>query len=249
MPISLTERQAAWTVLAESPHKAEEIRRAFPDRIAEFTANDQLSDSYRKELIDKARQDALDALDGIKRTAQAARETLEQAARELSEPSGDTSAQLLDETRQGRAWERIRPQLDKGRGPRDLIAEAEKARDRSALLALAAELPAYLETQRPHGVGLIGGVREPLDLAELRDTLDLAIGRTLGSDHGPGSAAQVRVFLSAVNPLVESQLDSAGKVARGWNTGLSEAYANKMAGDRYTAFMAKLDGDAPEGAA
>ena len=121
---------------------------------AEVNGQGRLTPAGLQEQTDAMRSHALQQLDRLQEQAQAAKARVEVALAEAERRrDGDPTAELLREFRQWRAWERIRPLLDKTERtmllPRiqDLAQRAAQDGDDVTLAALEAELPAYLEVQ------------------------------------------------------------------------------------------------------
>lgn len=239
---TITERQAAWSTLTHTGDEAVTAARTAADRIAGIRQDPNLSDRYRDELIGQQRAQLAEQLAAHRATVNDARRTLLAAAAELSRPTGDTTAQLLAETRQQRAWARIRPQLDAGRGLRDILAEAVTARDDAAVLALAVEAPAWVQANHPRASGLDRLGDGGPDLEGLRQALDVATARVLGDDKGPGTAASLRLHVTAQHPLAVAKLDQAATGGRD----LGAAIAVKQAEQTAHAIAAQLGGNATD---
>lgn len=234
MSITLKQRQDAWALLTDATRKdkARQLAEDMSARQKAILANSQWSEEYKRERLTAERDQARQQVEAWAAQVEGARQTLRTAAEELSQPSGDATAQLLAETRQQRAWERVRPLLDKGRPWFQVLTAAEESRDAATLLGLSAELPSYLD--------VAGG--KALDLPGVRQALDLAIGRGLGDDKGPGTAAQLRVFEAAAGHLAEVRLQGVRSAAMGLPPGLGEAITGAYAQDEYDRVRAELDG-------
>lgn len=234
---SIRERQSAWSALTSTASETDAVAKAAAARIAEIKADDTLSDSYKQTLIKQVQEKTAATVDAARQGITAARETLLASAGELSNPGGDTTAQLLAETRQQRAWSRILPQLNAGRALPDILAEAVNAKDGAAVLALAAEAPAWAQANRPRSSGLNRLTQGELDLTNLRQSLDVATARVLGDDQGHGTAALLRLHVAAHHPVAVAQLDQA---ANGLT--LRSTFAVKLARQSADGIAAQLAG-------
>ncbi len=245
MPITIAQRQAAWSTLTSLGEEAIAAERAAAERIAAHRQDPNLSDRYRDELIGQQRQRHTEQIDAHRAALEDARRTLLDAAAELAQPSGDATAQLLAETRQQRAWDRIRPQLDAGRGLSDILAEVVDAKDAAAVLALAVEAPAWVQANHPRASGIERLGDGGPDLTGLRRSLDVATARVLGDDKGPGTAAKLRLHVAAQYPVAAAQLDQAAAGGRD----LGSVIAVKQAQQQAATIAARLNGTADTGSA
>lgn len=236
MPISLRTRQNAWSTLtaAIEGEKVNALAEAMAARQKAITVNDQWSESYKREQLDAERTKAREQAEALAAEVDGARQTLRTAAEELAQPTGDPTAQLLAETRQERAWQRVRPLLDNGRAWHKVIAEAEKARDAMLLVALAAELPSYLEAK--------SSPRDPISQHDVRQRIDLATARALGDDQGYGTAAQLRLFEAAAGQLADVRLQTVRTAGMGVPVGLSNAITAHYAQGEYERIRAEMEG-------
>lgn len=238
---TIRDRQTAWSTLTHTGDEALTTGRTAAEKIASVRQDQNLSDRYRDELITQQQRQLTEQLAGHRATVDNARQTLLDAAAELSRPAGDPTTQLLAETRQQRAWARIRPQLDAGRTLSDILAEVVAARDDAAVLALATEAPAWVQTNHPRAGGLAQLGDTGPDLDGLRQALDVATVRVLGDDKGPGTAASLRLHVTAQYPLAVAKLDQA-VTGRG---DLRTAYAVKFAQQAADTIAAQLGGGTP----
>ncbi|MEV4708875.1 hypothetical protein [Actinoplanes sp. NPDC049316] len=243
MTITLQQRQKAWTVLTEAPDQARAAAKTTTTKIEEIRANENWSDKHKAEQIAKLQEDLDRQLATIRKDADDARDVLAAAAEELAQPQGDTNTQLLHETRTGRAWARVRPQLEAGRSHREILKEAADRRDHATLTALAAELPAYLEAARTRPGGLAGRATQPLDMAGVRREIDIATARGLGDDKGFGTAARLRLHAASAHPVVHTVVDHV----RGGGGNLTTAFRVKYAQQEAEATTAALAGDGDSG--
>ena len=235
---TIAERQKAWTDLTDAPEVVEQARRAAAERIDLIKNTGMYSEDHKRQLIAEQRE----ALEAIGREqlarAKAARDRLLADSRELdTQGGGDTTAQLLAETRQGRAWDRVRAQLDGGRHWSTLVDEAVQARDAASIRALAAELPAYMKAAG-------GRDAEQLDVQQLAEHLDVATYRVLGDDQGPGTAARLRLHAATRYPLAQQVIESA-VLGSDMTRAMSISYARKDA----ERIEARLDGRSGDDAA
>ena len=225
MAITITQRQQAWSTLTNASQDARDLADKAKRTITALQEDDRYAPEYKaqqtREIRDRLHQDLAD----LTAETQAARDLLHTAAGELSQPQGDANPQLLHETRQGRAWDRIRPQLESGRPHTEIITEAVNRKDAAALAALSVELPSWMETRRDRPGGMAEMGAGPLDLGGLRQRLDLATAQVHGDDKGPGTAARLRLHADAQHELVTATVEHA----RGTSPGLQTAIVVNMA--------------------
>ena len=88
----------------------------------------------------------------------------------------DNSAALLREQREARAWDRLRPQLDKGARSAASSRSSRADRDTAGLWALRAELPAWAAAQREYPVGLVPEMLGRLTDATAANSYDPSAG-------------------------------------------------------------------------
>lgn len=154
---------------------------AYTDRMR-VAADPNLSDAGRQVRIQSIDSGALERFDEAE---QAAHDALRraQATLEPSKPTGDPAAQLLAETRQDRAWGRIKGYLDTLGDlsvPAELVREAVRvaeAGDQISLAAIRAEAADYLRSrgcgdQRDDVLDRIASVARPHLPADERTRLD-----------------------------------------------------------------------------
>lgn len=240
---STQQRQQAWSTLSNAGNQARELSRETAAKIDEVRANGNWTERYKDEQVAKLREGLEANLAEIRSGADAARDLLGQVAAELDQPAGDSAAQLLAETRQQRAWERARTQLDAGRSHHDLIKAAGAAGDAATLAALRSELPAYLEGKHPRPSGLDGrGESAAVDVAHLNRALDVATARGLGDDKGAGTAARLRLHASTQHAVAAAQV-KLGTVGRGNMAAALEATMAKRAAEQTQQEL----GEAPAG--
>lgn len=215
MPISITQRQRAWSTLTSGIDDALTAAKNIGAAIENLRDDSRYADDYKTGLIEQQKATLTETLAKSRQDIDAARETLLTGARELSTPQGDATAQLLAETRQQRAWERIKPQLDAGRNWRKVLDDAVATRDGAALVALRQEMPAYAQAQRKPERGMAALADTPLNLDDMHHVIDAAIYRVLGDDQGHGAAAALRLHVAARYPVAVAKLDQAGDVRPG----------------------------------
>lgn len=247
MPVTLAERQNAYSVLTNAASDARALHEKATRARAAVQDDDRYSDQYRAEQIAAIERDQLAAIGALRQQVDAASQTLTTGAQELDQPATDPTAQLAAATLQGQAWARQRPQLDAGRRWSDLLGEATAAGDRPAALALAAEVPNYVITRKLEADPTREARQDPsyLDVSSIRQGMDVTLARSFGDDKGTGTAAQARVHVARFGPLAAAELDAAESAARGKRTGLAGAYAMKAAQSRADHIGAQLDGTAP----
>lgn len=233
MPKTTRERQAAWATLTEAAETAAAALAKAEQEIESIKASEVYAPDYKTKLIQQQRDSIEQTGRALMSQATDARETLLAAAAELDAPQGDTTAQLLAETREQRAWSRIKPQLDAGAHWSQILDDAAGNRDRHALAALAAELPAYLRATAT-------GSDVELDSDTIRQQLDIATYRALGDDKGPGTAARLRLHAQTRYPVAELAIQQAVS-GRSLERSLALVYAQRQAAD----IDAKL-GEAPQ---
>lgn len=128
-------------------------RKVTPEYVAEQTGQALAANRSRVE----------DVLSGVKTHLNEAQATFDQAYRDLTTFSGDTNEQLLAEIRAGKAWDRVRRELDAidpERLSTDTLNRISSA-DQATLGTLIQELPSYLASRGlaeantivRHGVG------------------------------------------------------------------------------------------------
>ncbi|MFI5931278.1 hypothetical protein [Actinoplanes sp. NPDC051494] len=184
------------------------------EKIEALRADEKISDRYRDDQIQQLREDLTQRLDEIRAEADGDRDRLLAEAGKLDLPQGDAAAQLLAETRQGKAWNRVRAQLDAGRGHHEIFAEAVTRGDRDMILAMRAELPSFLESQQKRPGGIANRMIEPLELGQLRHALDLGLAKALGDDDGVGTAARLRLTATTQHAVAAGQVE-LGQKGRG----------------------------------
>lgn len=104
------------------------------------------------EIENGIRNRALQALDDLEQSCQAAKERMERALRDAeARPEGDAQSRILAELQEQRAWGRIRPLLERLETSMlvqriaDLAAQAAERGDDATLRALESETPGYLD--------------------------------------------------------------------------------------------------------
>lgn len=216
-------RQAAWSILLDATEEALAAQRKAEQEIEKIEASEMYADDYKRKLIDNQRSALESTARELLARATVARDTLLDAAQELDAPTGDTTEQLLAETRQQRAWARLKPQLDAGVHWSQALDRATAARDGHALVALAAELPSWLQAAT-------AGTDAQLDVNQLRRALDVATFRALGDDQGPGTAARLRLHVATRFPIAQQVIEQAA-LGRDLTRALSIEYAKRDAAD------------------
>lgn len=222
MPSTIRERQTSWTTLTEAADDAHAAMIKAEQQIEQIKASDMYADDYKTKLIQQQRAGLEQTVNGLMSRAQSARDTLLDAARELDAPAGDTTAQLLAETRAQRAWSRIKPQLDAGVHWSTLLDQAVAARDGGTVLAMRDELPAYVQSTL--------GADAQVDAGQLGRALDIATFRALGDDKGPGTAARLRLHVETRWPITERVIEQA-VFGRDLRRAMSIEYAKREAAD------------------
>lgn len=220
---SIRDRQTAWSALTQVAEDAATAMAKAEQRIEQIKASDMYAPDYKRQLIEQERAKLEQDTRELMGRSQTARDTLLEAAGELDSPQGDTTAQLLAETRQQRAWARIKPQLDAGVHWSTLLDQASAARDQHTLVALASELPAWL-------AATTAGSDAPVDTAQLRRALDIATFKALGDDKGPGTAARLRLHVETRFPIAELAIQQA-VLGRDMTRAMSLVYAQREAAD------------------
>jgi hypothetical protein len=212
-----TAAQLAWARLLSAPTDLKALRDGLSARLDELAREDRWSPEHRTQLAQQARDQAAAELATVRQQVTDARRTL--ADRPDPQPA-DSSAALLREQREARAWDRLRPQLDKGRQLGDVLAELEADRDTSGLWALRAELPAWAAAQHDYPAGIIPGGR-PADpgaaAAVIRQRVDLALARTLPA--GPDrEAVRGRLHEQAWGPVADAALTATAEAVHTHST-------------------------------
>ncbi|MBP2370685.1 hypothetical protein [Pseudonocardia parietis] len=103
---------------------------------------ERLGTDWRDQQVEKAVADATAAADRLEQSATDSVRAIAEWTRGQSGPV-DVNAALLSETRQTKAWNRQRAQLDAGVDALTLVQQAQAAGDHDAVLALRAEYGAY----------------------------------------------------------------------------------------------------------
>ncbi|QUG99816.1 hypothetical protein HUO13_02475 [Saccharopolyspora erythraea] len=237
---TLRQRQDALATLARIGDEATRIRTRLADRISALRTDERYAEDYRAKLIEQARAEAATEAKQLHRRADAAREAVLTAAHELEQPTGNTAAQLLTATHEKRAWDRVRPMLEAGRSWQSVLANVERNGDGATVQAIAAELPAYVESTRTITHAMNGNAGEPLDLGHVTHALQLSLERTLGNDNGPGSAATLRLRVEADGPVADAHLDRLVSETAGRQTGIGDAVAVQLAEQQRDAIRAEL---------
>lgn len=237
MAITLQQRQNAWAVLASTASRARDLADSTAAEITKIRESNVWADRHKAEQIQHHQEGLAGQLQDLTVEATQARDLLVTAARELDQPAGDSTAQLLAETRRGRAWDRIRPQLDVGRPLGEILDAAERDQDAAALAALRTELPSWVEARAPRPGGLASLGSQPTDVSGLLRRLDIAAARSLGDDKGIGTAARLRLHAETMYPLAEAHI----AIARDGRT-LQTTLAAKMAQQGADAVQAELNG-------
>lgn len=209
MKITAQQRQAAWSTLTSAASRARELATAAADRTATIRQSTAWSDTHKTDLIKQVEEDLAEQLQTLTDEAAQARDTLTTAARELSQPHGDSTAQLLAETQRGRAWDRVRPQLDAGRPLEQILDAAVRDHDAATLAALRTEMPAWMEARQQRPSGLASLEIGPVDTTGLLRRLDVATVRALGNDQGIGTAARLRLHADTMYPVAEASIAAA----------------------------------------
>lgn len=116
-------------------------------KVQNIASNRMISALAMKEQSRAAREGALNELDQMSQDAQRAADTLRIGVKMAIKPKLSTEEALLFEMRQQRAWDRHRGLLESGKTPLELIQRAADSADGEALMALEAELPAWMEAR------------------------------------------------------------------------------------------------------
>jgi hypothetical protein len=184
-------------------------------------------DERRRELAAAARKTAGEELAAIERDARAAQEAITDFAADQAAATGDSTTQLLEETRAARAWHRARTLLDSGRSVPSVVAGA----DVDTLRALRAELPTYLAAQTTPPTGIEASLAEDFDPAPVLRTIDRALSEKLPGDQG--HALRYRLGMDEVTPALDILLTAlraeVNDAVRSDSHGLETAIAARMA--------------------
>ncbi|GAA4682195.1 hypothetical protein [Phytohabitans rumicis] len=229
MPVTIEQIQSAWSTLVKAPESARQLADQIAEQIATIDQGDQWAPAYKREAIAKWRQHGAESLAPMRRDVDQAAETLMTAATEGDRPTGSDTAQLLAETRAGRAWARLRPLLDSGRSWPSIVAEIERRGDRPGVDALLDELPAYLRTRTPASLDTAVDDQGEDDPAAVTERLQVAAVRVLGDREGRGRSARLRLHVAARHPLALAALDAADARVTGRTDGLGAAIATQYA--------------------
>ncbi len=103
----------------------------------------KLGTDRRDREIELVTSTAAEAAARLRTAAEGAAATVLGWRQEQPDTAGDSSAQLLAEMQEQRAWARMRAQLDAGTPARTLIEQARQAGDYRSLIALRAEFAAW----------------------------------------------------------------------------------------------------------
>ncbi|MFF0506830.1 hypothetical protein ACFYUH_24935 [Streptomyces fimicarius] len=216
------------TLKAIRTERLGELRREYETRLREadepdprFTA--EANRTRREAARREVQQEALEALAALEEEAEAAITRVRSISQQQSPLSASDA--LLAETRQARAWDRVRPMLEANRSVQDLVRGA----DLDTLQALRAELPAFLSArvQKPQGLDALGWTEPDTDRA-LR-LVDQAMVPLLPS--GPASWKQAGLDLAAMEPGLRLSLQGFREevTTPGSGRGLENAIAVRLA--------------------
>lgn len=207
MPISIRDRQTAWSILTSAADDTLTAINQMEQQITTIRTSEIWTSEHKAKLIEEQHTNVKQAAEETLRRVTSARDTLLTAAAELDSPRGDATMQLLAETRAQRAWARVQLQLAAGVHWQSILDQAVASRDAGTVLALRDELPAYLQATASMAAG--GDMRRAAQPLDIGRTLDIAAFKTMGDDNGPGTAARLRLHAELRYPLAHSVISQA----------------------------------------
>jgi hypothetical protein len=117
----------------------------------EAEQDDRFSPEHKRELTVKAQEEAQGELDRLRAGVASSEKAIAAVLAQVTRQPADSNEALLREQQMGRAWERVKAQLDAGTDSSTVIGRAvsdgDRAvsdGDRAAVDVLGEELPAYL---------------------------------------------------------------------------------------------------------
>jgi len=131
--------------LRGGPRSVAAILATYRAKVKRINDDPRLSAQAKRDDVEAALKEALLALAGIESTTTVALDSLRAKVKAALTVKLDPQEALAAELRQGRAWERAKTLLAAKVEPFTVIQRAADAGDRDSLLALAAELPTWLE--------------------------------------------------------------------------------------------------------
>jgi len=139
---------------------------------AAILKDSRFSESHKAEQVNQTHDRAKADLERTFEQARDAVSEIREATNNALQPSyASVEAELLDEIRLGRAWDRYVRLLDSGKDAFDVIKAASN--DPTGLRALRAELPAYLAATHDGNAGYIEAVQSEIDAAETPHLTDV----------------------------------------------------------------------------
>lgn len=131
------------TIQASADRGAEVIRK-LRAMTREAEQDDRFSPEHKRELTVKAHEEAQVELDKLRRRVAESEQAVRGSLGQVTRQPADSNEALLREQQMGRAWGRVKAQLDAGTDPSTVIGRAVSDGDRAAVDVLGEELPAYL---------------------------------------------------------------------------------------------------------
>ena len=198
--------------LAALPDQLRQARAEHDRRMEELngpTAREVWSEAYRTRQLDQAQARYVDTVTALRAQRDQMAADLTQLAVEVDQfpPDGDA---LLIETRMGKAWERLRPQLEAGRHWSSVVADATAEGDVDTLRALRVELPAWAAGREVYdsAPSIAAGIET--SAVEFRERVRAEVDPSLARiASGPeAEVAEIRVRLAATLGLVDALLTS-----------------------------------------
>ena len=110
----------------------------------EAEQDDRFSPEHKRELTVKAQEEAQGELDRLRAGVASSEKAIAAVLAQVTRQPADSNEALLREQQMGRAWERVKAQLDAGTDSSTVIGRAVSDGDRAAVDVLGEELPAYL---------------------------------------------------------------------------------------------------------
>lgn len=112
--------------------------------VREAEQDDRFSPEHKAELIAQARKEAESELDRLRAGVASGERAIAAVLAQVTRQPADSNEALLREQQMGRAWGRVKAQLDAGTEINTVIDRAVSDGDRAAVDVLGEELPAYL---------------------------------------------------------------------------------------------------------
>lgn len=139
--------------IQETADRGAEIIQKLRATIAAAEKDDRYSAEHKRELTVKAREEAQGELDKLRGSVAASQKAVRDSLGNVTRQPADTNEALLREQQMGRAWARMKAQLDAGTDPTTVINRAVSDGDRAGVHVLREELPAYLRASTRGGDG------------------------------------------------------------------------------------------------